>query len=256
MSVVCWFRFGLAVTVLGLGVLAVGPARAQQYAAYPIPPGGQGMPAPGSTPVPAPQPIGAKAAGKIRIGVAPAQAQMGQGNDAKGDYGTPIRNSIVLLMGGPAVEVVALDSRIPIQVQAEAKQKECDYILFASVAVKHSGGGGFGKFMKMAGPAASVIPMAGAGSMGGAMAGQMAGVAASVAAQSAEQQAMSQLSGFNGQIKSKDDVSVEYHLYPAGQDKPKLENSMKGKAKTDGEDVLTPMILQAANTILVEVIKK
>ena len=29
-----------------------------------------------------------------------------------------------------------------------------------------------------------------------------------------------------------------------------------GKAKTDGEDVLTPMIQQAANTILTESIKK
>jgi len=38
---------------------------------------------------------------------------MGQGNDAQADYGTPIRNSIVLMMSGPAVEIAALDSRIP-----------------------------------------------------------------------------------------------------------------------------------------------
>jgi hypothetical protein len=232
------------------------PGRAQQPNAM------NGAPAagaaPSGTPLASPQPLGPKAPGKIRIGVAPAQAQMGQGNDAQADYGTPIRNSIVLLMSGPAVEITTLDSRIPIQVQAEAQQKECDYILYASVTVKHSGGGGgFGKFMKMAGPAASAIPMAGgAGNMGGAMGGQMAGMAASVAAQTAQQQAMNQLSSFNGQIKSKDDVSVEYHLYPTGQDKAKVENALKGKAKTDGEDVLTPLILQAANTVLAEVTKK
>ena len=40
------------------------------------------------------------------------------------------------------------------------------------------------------------------------------------------------------------------------QDKAKLENSLKGKAKSDGEDVLTPLIQQAANSILTDVTKK
>ena len=50
------------------------------------------------------------------------------------DYSTPIRNAMILLMNGPAVEVAALDSRVPMQVQAEAQQKQCDYVLFSSVA--------------------------------------------------------------------------------------------------------------------------
>ena len=41
-----------------------------------------------------------------------------------------------------------------------------------------------------------------------------------------------------------------------GQDKPRLENSLKGKAKSDGEDVLTPLIEQVANTVFTEVTKK
>jgi hypothetical protein len=159
----------------------------------------------------------------------------------------------VLLMGGPAIDIVALDSRLDLQVQAEARQKQCDYILYSTVNVKH-GGGGFGKFMKMAAPVASMAPMAGmGGGMGGAMAGQAAGMAAAVAAQSAQEQAMNQLAGFNGQIRSKDDVTVGYRLLTTGETKPKLENSLNGKAKSDGEDVLTPLILQAANTILTEV---
>src|SRR5262249_54054110 len=71
--------------------------------------------------------------GKLRIGVAPSEAQLGQGNNAQGDYGTPIRNSIVLLMNGPAVEIVPLDAHLVVQVQAEAQQKQCDYMLFSSV---------------------------------------------------------------------------------------------------------------------------
>jgi hypothetical protein len=94
------------------------------------------------------------------------------------------------------------------------------------------------------------------GGMGGAVAAQTAGVAAEAAAMSAQQQALSQLAGFNGQIKSKDDVTVQYQLNPTGQTAPRLQNTLKGKAKSDGEDVLTPLLQQAANAILTEATKK
>src|SRR5258707_4645857 len=90
-------------------------------------PGMQGSVAPNA--VPLPQALGPKAPGKIRIGIAPAQAQLGQGNNAQADYATPIRNSIVLMMSGPAVEITPLDSRLRLQIQAEAQQEQCDYIL-------------------------------------------------------------------------------------------------------------------------------
>src|ERR1700759_5526867 len=57
---------------------------------------------------PAPQALGPKAPGKIRIGVAPAQAQMGQGNNSQEDFSSHIRNAIVLTMSGPAVEITPL----------------------------------------------------------------------------------------------------------------------------------------------------
>lgn len=217
-----------------------------------------GMGAPqGSAPMGAPQALGPKAAGKIRIGVAPPEAQLGQGNNAGADYSTPIRNAMVALMSGPAVEIAALDSRVPVQLQAEAQQKECDFILYSNVSVKQSSGG-FGRFMKMAAPIASVVPVVGmGGSIGGAAAAQAAGaVAASATAISAQQQALQQLAGFNGQIKSKDEVTVQYQLNPTGQSSPKLKNQLKEKAKSNGEDVLTPLLMQAASTVLTEVTKK
>jgi hypothetical protein len=216
---------------------------------------GQGQPA--ANQVAAPQALGPKAPGKIRIGVAPPDAQVGQGSNAGGDYSTPIRNAEIALMSGPAIEIAALDSHVPMQLQAEAQQKQCDYILLSSVLVKHSSGGGFGKFMKMAAPVASMTPMAGMGrGMGGAVAAQAAGAAASAAAMSAQQQAMNQLSGFNGQIKSKDDVTVEYQLFPTGQSQPAAHNALKAKAKSDGEDVLTPLLQQTADNVLGAVTKK
>jgi hypothetical protein len=160
-------------------------------------------------------------------------------------------------MSGPAIEIAALDSHVPMQLQAEAQQKQCDYILLSSVLVKHGSGGGFGKFMKMAAPVASMTPMAGMGrGMGGAVAAQAAGAAASAAAMSAQQQAMNQLAGFNGQIKSKDDVTVEYQLFPTGQSQPAARNALRAKAKSDGEDVLTPLLQQTADNVLGAVTKK
>jgi hypothetical protein len=206
-----------------------------------------------SAAVPLPQALGPKAPGKIRIGIAPAQAQLGQGNNAQADYATPIRNAMVYMMNGPAVEIAALDSRIPLQLQAEAQQKQCDFILLSSVTVQHSGGK-FGKFMKAGNMAASMNPMVMMTKSVSAMAASQA--ASQAAAMTAQQQAVNQLSQFNGQIKSKDDVTVDYQLYPTGQGQPKLQNSLKGKAKSDGEDVLTPLIQQAASTILTDVTKK
>src|ERR1051326_2887052 len=209
---------------------------------------------PGGAQVAAPSVLGPKAPGKIRIGVAPPDAQVGQGNNAGADYSTPIRNAEIALMSGPAIEIAGLDSHVAMQLQAEAQQKQCDYILFSAVAVKHASGGGFGKFAKFGGMAASMTPMgAMAHGMGGAVAAQGAAMAAS---QMAQQQAISQLAGFNGQIKSKDDVTVQYQLIAAGQTNPLLQNSMQGKAKSDGEDVLTPLLQQLANNVLVQVSKK
>ena len=79
---------------------------------------------------------------------------------------------------------------------------------------------------------------------------------ASAAAMSAQQQAMSQLTEFNSQIKTKDDVTVEYQLYPSGQSTPRVQNALQGKAKGDGEDVPTPLIQQVATFVLTEVTKK
>ena len=216
--------------------------------------------APSGAAVPAPQALGPKAPGKIRIGIAPAQAQMGQGSTSQEDYGAPVRNAIVLMMSGPAIEIAALESRVPIQIQAEAQQKECDYILLANVSVKRNASTGFGKFMKAGSMAANFTPMGmmahSMGSMGSMVAAQAASTAMQTAAMSSQQQAMSQLAGFNGQIKSKDEVTVEYQLLPTGQTQPKLDNTLKGKSKSDGEDVLTPLIQQAATTVLTEVSKK
>ncbi|HEY1678395.1 MAG TPA: hypothetical protein VGG04_11840 [Candidatus Sulfotelmatobacter sp.] len=214
-------------------------------------PGANGMPGgTGPTAAAGTAPLGPKKTGHIRIGIAPPDAQVGQGNNTGGDYSTPIRNAEVTLMSGPAVEIAPLDAHIPIQLQAEAQQKQCDYVMYSSVVVKHQQGG-FGKFAKFGGMAASMTPMGMmAHGMAGAAAAQAAGMAAS---QMAQQQAMNQLASFNGQIKNKDDVTVQYQLVAPGQTTPVVQNTLQGKAKSDGEDVLTPLLTQAATSVLTQV---
>ena len=76
------------------------------------------------------------------------------------------------------------------------------------------------------------------------------------ASQVAQQQAVNQLANFNGQIKSKDDVTVQYQLVTLGQTAPVLQNSLQAKAKSNGEDVLTPLLTQAATSVLTQVSHK
>jgi hypothetical protein len=233
---------------------SVGQAMASHFQnGLPGMPNMQGAAAAGT--VPPAQALGPKAPGKLRIGIAPAQAQLGQGNNAQADYATPIRNAIVSTMSGPAVEIAPLDAHIPIQLQAEAQEKQCDYILLSSVTVKHNTSS-FDKYMKMGSTAANFNPMIAMTRSMGTMAAQASQVATQAAVMTAQQQVASQLASFNGQIKTKDDVTVDYQLYPTGQGQPKLQSSLKGKAKSDGEDVLTPLIEQAATNVLTEVTKK
>jgi hypothetical protein len=143
------------------------------------------------------------------------------------------------------VEVIPPDSRISVQLDAEALQKECDFILSSGVTVKRGGGIGFGKLAKLAAPVADMGAIAGAaGSVGGAIATQVASTA------------LSGLAGFTGEIKNKDDVTFDHQLLKQGQPVPRLSKSIKTKAKSDGEDVLTPIIEQTADLVLTEALTK
>ncbi len=191
--------------------------------------------------------LGPKRPGVVRIGVAMPRAQMGQGSSGGFDPGEAVRNSIVSYLSGPAVEVVALTSRVPIQIEAEAKQNECDFVLHTSVKQK-KGGGGFGSILKNTAPVVGMIPMVGmAGGAAGAMAGVIAGQVASAAITAAV---------LAESVKSKDEITFEYRLIAPGAATPLLANTSKAKAKSDGEDVISPQIEQAATAVLQAVVKK
>ena len=195
----------------------------------------------------------APAATKSRICLVLPRAQLCQGSSGA-DVGEPVRQTMIAYLNGPTVEIIPLAARIPVQVEAEAQQSACEYVLYTSV-VQKKGGGGFGKLLAAAAPIASVmLPGVGglAGNYGAIMAGQaVASAASAAAAQNAQQEAMEAINGASEQnIKKGDEVTLEYQLTKAGVTEPFATHSSSAKAKAKGEDLLSPLIEQTAIDVL------
>ncbi|MDQ3254988.1 MAG: hypothetical protein M3R15_13980, partial [Acidobacteriota bacterium] len=132
------------------------------------------------------------------------------------------------------------------QIDAEAKQKECDFVIYATASHKKGGGGG-GMFEKMLGNVASTAVSQvgyGSGNVAGAVAGQVASTAIYSAA------------SMSASVKSKDELQLEVKLQTPGNATPLVAKQLKAKAKSDGEDILSPIIEQAAQAIIDVAVKK
>lgn len=181
--------------------------------------------------------LGPKKEGTIRIGLADVKTgQVGNGITAA-DLASAVRNTLVNYLKVPNVEVVALDARLASAIESEAQQKECDYIILSTVSHK-KGGGGFGMFKAMAPVLSSVVPMAGAA---GGVAGHIAGSVASTAIVTA--------ANVSGNVKSKDEITLDLKLNKLGGTQA-FAKIYKAKAKSDGEDIISLIIEQAAQGVV------
>lgn len=145
-------------------------------------------------------------------------------------------------LGGPNTQLVPIDALLPTQVEAEAQQKQCDYIVYSSLTQKKTGHGGFlGRASGMAG----MVPMMGAARSAGA-------IAAAANATYVAQQAATLSRG----VKAKNEVTLEYKLQAPGNATPLVTDTQKAKASSDGEDVITPMVEKAATAIMAQLTKK
>ena len=177
-----------------------------------------------------------KKPGVIRIGLVMPKVQMSAGNAAQ--TAEAVRNGFAQYLQGPSVEVMPLSAMLAPAVIEEARQKQCDYVLYVSMTVKKGGGGGmFGRAIgNIAGSAAGHIPGGGSAATGAARSAAITGVytTAVIAAN----------------IKAKDELSLEYKLDKTENASNVLTNTGKAKAKSDGDDILTPIIESAAQTIV------
>ncbi|MBA3631655.1 MAG: DUF4412 domain-containing protein [Acidobacteria bacterium] len=183
-----------------------------------------------------------KKEGAVRIGILMPKAQMSAGDAAQA--AEAVRNTFASYLNGPNVEVVALAARLPSQALEEAKQSQCDYVLSASLTQKKGGGGGmFGKALGNIASSA-IVHLPGGSTAGGA------------AARSATITGVHTAASISGSIKAKDELTLEYKLEATDGAKPGVANTAKAKAKSDGEDVFTPLVERAAQAIIDAVMKK
>ena len=173
--------------------------------------------------------VGAKREGVIRIGVVAVKP----GNVAEGmnpqQLALAVQNTFIENLKATNIEAIPIEGTGGIQ--AEAQQKECDYLVFANVSHK-KGGGGFGSFMNSA--AGKVASNVGYGSGTAAVVATNAVVAATVAQN----------------IKAKDEMTLDVRLERPGATSPTFAQQYKGKAKSAGEDIITPLVQQAAQAML------
>lgn len=176
-----------------------------------------------------------KKEGAVRICQVMPKAQVTTGSAAQA--AEAVRNTFASYLTGPRLEIASLNARLPSQVMEEARQSQCDYVLYASMTQKKGGGGGmFSRAMgNVVGAAAGHVPVSTAGE---------------AAARGAVTTGIYTTANIASNIKAKDEITLEYKLEAVGGARPALSKTEKAKAKSDGEDVLTPLIERAAEAIV------
>jgi hypothetical protein len=177
-----------------------------------------------------------KREGVIRFGVAAVKA----GNVAEWmnaqNLAAAVQNTLQQNLKGTNVEAVLIEAT-GAAIQAEAQQKQCDYIVFANVSHK-KGGGGFGSMLSST--VGQVASNVGYGSGTAAVVATNTVVAATVAQN----------------IKSKDELTLDVRLERPTSQTPSFAQTFKGKAKSAGEDIITPLSQQAAQAIIASIGKQ
>jgi hypothetical protein len=181
-----------------------------------------------------------KKPGVVRLGLANVKTgSVGEGLNAQ-DLAAAIKNSLVEYLKTPKIELVQLEAKLPSAIADEAKEKQCDYVIYVNVSHKKGGGGGGfgGMFGKVLAPAIGATGLGNTGST----AGNIAGAVATRSIVSAGQ--------MSSNVKSKDEITLDVKLVSSADDSSPLAKQYKAKAKSDGEDIISPIIEQAAQAIL------
>lgn len=161
---------------------------------------------------------------------------VGEGISAQ-DLSAAVQNTLGEYLKGSKVEIVPLEARLASAITAEAAEKQCAYVLNIQVSHKKGGGGGFGKMFSSIAPVLSnVVPMGGMGGMGGAIASSVVSTAVTTAAST------------SANVKAKDEITLDIKLVNGAN--AVLSKQIKAKAKSEGEDIISPMIEQAAQAIV------
>jgi hypothetical protein len=146
-----------------------------------------------------------------------------------------VRTTLAAYLEGPSIEPVPLTSRVAAQAMQEAQQSDCGYVLHTSVTLKRGDGRVLGRAARtLAAPAATQVAVS--SSMGvAARATAISGVYAAAELASS--------------VRARDEVTLEYRLESPSPGSGTFEGRGTGRARTDGEDLLTPLIAAAAEAL-------
>jgi hypothetical protein len=171
-----------------------------------------------------------------RVCLAPASVQIAAGNsDAAIDA---VRGTFTTFLTGPSLAVKPLTSRLTSQVREEAKSAGCPYLLLTTF--KHERKGGH----SVLGQAASGAVQEGAWTVMTSTRSTPTKIAAG-AAVSAAGATREVVSSF----RAKDELTLGWRL-EAPDGKVLVDKSEKRKASSDGEDLLTPLVEHASESIV------
>lgn len=150
------------------------------------------------------------------------------------DVAAGVRDIFVSYLNGPALKAIPLDARLPAQAAIEARQKGCERMLLTTMVRKRDGGSKMGSVLgQAAGTAAWHLPYGAVGTVarGAAIAGAQAATTLA------------------SDTRRKDEVRLEYRLGTPDSVATEKVVSSKAKARSDGEDLLTPLVERASAEI-------
>lgn len=182
-----------------------------------------------ATTTPAPT-VGPKKAGMIRIGIVTVKPGAVAENMNAGNLASAVQTTLTEKLKAPNVEAVPIQATVLNQIEAEARQKECDFLVYTTVTHK-KGGGGFG-------------------SVFGSTAAQVAGSTIGYGSTAAAIAANAATTAVIADVKAKDELTVDVRLEKPGAGYPAFSKQFKGKAKSAGEDIVTPPTTQAAQALI------
>jgi hypothetical protein len=160
-----------------------------------------------------------------------------EGVDNAPAVATSVRASFESYLTGPSLQSVMLDAKLASQANEEAKQKECPRILMVTINRKagSTGPSKAGTIARAAGTTAAYISIPG-------------GAGGAVAAGAAEGSAVA-VSDFSYQTHAKDEITMTYKIVTADGATLMPLKSDSAKAKSNGEDLLTPLIAKASEAV-------
>jgi hypothetical protein len=168
---------------------------------------------------------------------------------AEGDstaFAESVRELLASYLTGPTLRSIPLEARLASQAIEEARRKECDHVLVTAISRKHSDGNGWGKALGRA---------AGSAAYAGVPYGA-AGTAATAAARGAAVAGAQAIGSLAETTKAKDELTLEYRIGTLDDALRAAPRTGKAKAKSDHEDLLTPLAQEAAEWVAATVLKK